>query len=237
MTTLHGKGTAKIYELEALAQARNYYRWVFEEFEPYLRRRVLEVGAGLGGFTSYLLTSRASHVFALEPSVAMCARLRERFQRTQRLTVLHGTLDGWVNALPGAEAVVYVNVLEHIEDDRQELNLARNLLAPQGHLCLFVPAMKRLYGVYDALVGHYRRYDGPPLRQLLKDAGFEVVQQKYLDLVGVFPWWILFKFLRRREFGGRTVKLYDRVVPLVRLLESKFRLPFGKNMIIIGRKA
>ena len=38
-------------DIECLAASKYYFDWVLEEFEPYLRGRVLEVGAGTGTIT------------------------------------------------------------------------------------------------------------------------------------------------------------------------------------------
>ncbi|WP_419947528.1 methyltransferase domain-containing protein [Candidatus Palauibacter sp.] len=56
------------------------------------------------------------------------------------------------------DSVVSVNVLEHVEDDEEELALMRSLLRPGGHLCLWVPALSALYAPYDRALGHHRRY-------------------------------------------------------------------------------
>ena len=44
-------------ELDSLAEAKNYYAWVMKQFEPYLGPTVIEVGAGIGTFSEYLLGS------------------------------------------------------------------------------------------------------------------------------------------------------------------------------------
>ena len=42
-------------ELHALAEAKNYYRWVIRQFAPFIGKRVIEVGAGIGTFARSLL--------------------------------------------------------------------------------------------------------------------------------------------------------------------------------------
>jgi 2-polyprenyl-3-methyl-5-hydroxy-6-metoxy-1,4-benzoquinol methylase len=63
--------------------------------------------------------------------------------------------------LPASEvfdAVLYVDVLEHIADDLSELRRAAVHLRPGGVLVILVPAHPRLYSAFDAAIGHYRRY-------------------------------------------------------------------------------
>ncbi|MDQ3081675.1 MAG: hypothetical protein M3R07_05635, partial [Gemmatimonadota bacterium] len=57
-------------ELDALAEARNYYAWVMQQFEPYLGPDVIEVGAGIGTFSEFLLRSpKVETLVAIEPAL------------------------------------------------------------------------------------------------------------------------------------------------------------------------
>ena len=56
------------------------------------------------------------------------------------------------------DSILYINVLEHIEDDRAELLSAYRALPVGGFLLLFVPALPQLYSKFDRSVGHFRRY-------------------------------------------------------------------------------
>ena len=129
-----------------------------------------------------------------------------------------------------------MNVLEHVENDRQELALARDVLTHGGHLCIFVPALPFLFSEYDASVGHYRRYTKRRLAMLMRDAGLEIVKLHYFDIVGILPWLLFMKFLRKPLTSG-SARLYDRlIVPPMRRIESLITPPVGKNLIVVGRK-
>src|SRR6185503_8044992 len=41
--------------LEQLAEAGRYNRWMFERLQPWIGRRVLEVGSGIGNLSAFLL--------------------------------------------------------------------------------------------------------------------------------------------------------------------------------------
>ena len=137
----------------------------------------------------------------------------------------------------GFDAIVYINVLEHIQDDRTELANAREMLNPQGHLLLFVPALTWLYSDFDKHIGHFRRYTKPHLRGLVQDVGFTLVKAQYFDLAGIIPWYINFVWLRN-SLGSSSVSLYDKlVVPTMKLIERVIPPPIGKNVLLIGKKA
>ncbi len=44
-----------ISDLEVMVEAQNYRRWIYRRIAPFLGRRILEVGAGIGNFTTLLL--------------------------------------------------------------------------------------------------------------------------------------------------------------------------------------
>jgi SAM-dependent methyltransferase len=221
-----------------MTRAVRYHRWIVGELAPYLKGSVAEVGAGSGNVAERLLLSTGiEHLTAIEPSSAMFRLLRERLDGEPRATVLRGRLGELDGAFAGAfDSIVYLNVLEHVEDDRGELRRAHACLRPGGHLCLFVPALPWLYGRLDAEVGHLRRYGRAGLRGAVEDAGFRVVRLRYFDAAGVLPW-LLYVRLLRRELTESTVGFYDRwIVPLTRAVERRVSPPLGKNLLCVARR-
>jgi hypothetical protein len=138
----------------------------------------------------------------------------------------------------GYDAVLYLNVLEHIEDDAAELRRAAEALRPGGALLVFGPALSWLYGELDYKAGHYRRYSVDGLRRLAEAAGFEVVKAGYLDVLGVLPYWLVYRLAGSDSIGGTSIWGYDRViVPVSRLLQrvAPDRL-IGKNVLLIATR-
>jgi SAM-dependent methyltransferase len=223
------------FEFEALAQARNYRRALLTEFGSYLRGKVVEVGAGIGQMTGHLVElPGVERAIAVEPEGRFCARHRALFPR-------HELVEGTVADLPTGttcDAILSVNVLEHIRDDEDELKRYAALLSERhGALCLFVPARRELYAPIDRDFGHFRRYTRPELRTKLRRGGFQPVRLYYFNCVGYFAWWLSFRLLKRRRFGSEQVRLYDRIVfPVVHALESRIiRPPFGQNLLAVAR--
>jgi SAM-dependent methyltransferase len=224
-------------DLEAMSFARNYHRWIADELAPYLGRAAAEVGAGAGSFSELLLARGVERLVAVEPSAQMYPLLERRLAADPRVETRRAVFAEVAEGLTGSlDSAVYVNVLEHVEDDAGELALAHRALRPGGHVCVFVPALRWLYSRFDASIGHHRRYHRGPLRALLEGAGFEVVRLRWFDLGGVLPWLVAFRLLRRTLSGGQ-VGFYDRLaVPLLRAVESRVPPPIGKNLLAVGRK-
>lgn len=134
------------------------------------------------------------------------------------------------------DTVVCLNVLEHIEDDRNALEQMRGLLKSGGSLILLVPQYKWLFGSYDKNAGHYRRYSRKDVAKLLEQAGYRPVRMKNFNFASIPAWWINACLLKRKKMGRIQLKIFDTLVPVLRLLEWALPLP-GLSLICIAEKA
>ncbi len=223
------------FEFEALSHANNYRRVLLEEFGPHLKGRVLEIGSGIGQFTDTLLSSPAvSSLLAVEPDSSFCQSLRARMPGLD-------LREGVASSLPdgaGGDAILCINVLEHIGDDLEELRTFHRLLRDKkGVLCLFVPARQEIYAPLDKDFGHFRRYSKPDLKAKLEAAGFEIIRLDYFNIIGYFAWWLMFRVLGGRRFKAGSVRLFDRVIfpPMSWCERHLLRPPFGQSLLVTAR--
>jgi SAM-dependent methyltransferase len=226
-------------DLEAMARARNLPAWILSSFRRFLGSHIVEVGAGCGNFSPHLAETRPESLVCIEPSRNMYELLCERVASLGPARALHGTLREHSAALPHRpDTILYVNVLEHIEHDLEEIRTARDTLAPGGHLIIFVPALQWLFGSADDAFGHFRRYEREGLSRLITQAGLEPVSTRFFDIAGILPWFVLFRILRMECFTPSQVGLYDGlVVPVMRPIERVLPPPIGKNLVCIARKS
>ena len=225
-------------DLEQLGAAENFFDWVLDGFDRDLRGDVLEVGAGTGTITRRLVERYPDiAVTALEPAGNMAAELSSFAALHPRVEAHRRTL-AQVPADEAFDAVLYLNVLEHIGDDRTEVALAARALRPGGALLVFGPAHEWLYSDLDHKAGHYRRYSAGQLRELVAGSGLRVERCHYFDVLGVAPYWLVYTLLRHGDITGSTTWAYDRlVVPLSRLVQRVVPTPpIGKNVVLIARK-
>jgi 2-polyprenyl-3-methyl-5-hydroxy-6-metoxy-1,4-benzoquinol methylase len=228
-------------DLERLGTAKHFFDWVLDEFDAFLEGRVLEVGAGLGTITRRLVDRYPSlSIVALEPAENVFPDLDSFAALEPRVAARCQTLAEYrPSSGERFDAVVYINVLEHIDDDAGELRLAAGVLRRGGAVLVFGPALGWMYSELDYKAGHYRRYRLRRLRKLASDAGLEIVSARYFDLLGVAPYALVYRLLRHDDITGSTLWGYDRVVvPLSRMLQRRLlpRPPLGKNVILIARK-
>lgn len=96
------------------------------------------------------------------------------------------------------DAVVMLNVLEHIENERAALSQVYRVLKPGGILVIEVPAGPGLYDYYDKYLRHYRRYTSMDLRNACSRAGLEPLTLSHLGF-WLYPAFWLIKKLNRRN--------------------------------------
>jgi SAM-dependent methyltransferase len=225
-------------DLEAMSFAVNYHRWILSLFEPYLGSRIVEVGAGTGSFSELLLELEFNSLSLVEPSTGMYQQLLRNLRLFDVKTYNHvfAQVAPEIRALR-PDSIIYVNVLEHIEDDLSELRIINETLDNGGRLFIFVPALRWLHGSFDRQINHFRRYSKNELETKCTAAGFKVISSRYFDLLGVLPWWVKYRLLQSEKMEPDAVRFYDqRIVPLARAFESRFKPPLGKNILLIAEK-
>jgi SAM-dependent methyltransferase len=221
--------------LDSLDDAVNYRNWIVELCAPHLVGPVLEVGAGHGTFTeSY---AEFGDVTAVEPGVHASSLMVERYADDARITTIAGVVGDVAVGEPVFGSAVMINVLEHIEDDQGVLRDIYDRLEPGGRLCIWVPSYEFLYSEFDAKLGHLRRYRKRQLEADVRLAGYEVVEARHVNLPGWFSWLIFCRLLRQEPTSPTTVKIFDRwIVPAVRWIENRVRVPFGQSVFLVARK-
>lgn len=229
------QSTSDDFEFAALGEAKNYRAALLDDFAGFLHGRVLEVGAGVGQFTAELRRRpEIERLVSIEPDPGFCNKLRESFGG-------HEIVQGVVSDLQTDDtwnAILSVNVLEHIEADQEELKVYHQLLKPaQGALCLFVPARPEIYAPIDKDFGHFRRYTSGELRTKLENAGFTLTQFRYFNFAGYFLWWLRFCLFKKRTFDVSYLRLFDRMIfPAVHALEANVcRPPIGQSLFAVAR--
>ena len=221
--------------LDIFLQTPRLNAWIFERVRPWCGRRVLEVGSGVGNLTGFLLREL---VIATDIEHEFVDRLRARFRDHPNVIVSRLGLGNFdVESIRGyaPDTVLCVNVLEHVEDDRRALRLLADAIPAGGHLLLYVPALPWLYGSLDRGLRHHRRYGWRELRERMECAGWRVIHQSYMNILGIPGWFLTSRLLRRDLLPIRQVKLYDRLTPILRL-EDRVRLPIGMSLVAIGQR-
>jgi SAM-dependent methyltransferase len=225
------------------ARARPYFAWQFSQFAPYIGKRAVDVGCGLGSFVEHFLAAGVEKYLGVEPD----PELRRRFDSRHRdprvgLTQTTDAVDpGLVSEMrvAGVDTAFSVNVLEHIERDDLALSHMIQGTTPGGHVCLLVPAHPFLYGTLDALDHHFRRYTKRTFLELIGRAGGHAVDVRelhYFNAIAAFGWFLKGRVIRETAHGNENFAAMNAVLPVVSRLENLIRPPFGLSLIAVLRR-
>jgi SAM-dependent methyltransferase len=225
-------------ELDLFSLATNWKRYIKAEIGPYLVGDVLEVGAGIGATTAALHDGTARRWVCLEPDARQAARLRARvteWPRSATTSVIAGSLRGLAER-PSFDCVLYVDVLEHIQDDRDQIEAAARLVRTGGHIVVVSPAHQWLFSEFDRNIGHLRRYDKQQLQSLMPSGWIEE-KLCYLDSIGVLLSLGNVLALKQSMPSRLQIAIWDRFcVPVSRVVDRILLGKLGKSVLAVWHK-
>jgi len=223
--------------LDALEQAPQFNLWMYESVKPWLGQRVAELGVGRGNLSKHIRLHE--QVLLTDYRIDYLTELKARWSTQKNLQI--GKLDMAqredYEQLRGfaPDSVVFLNVLEHIEDDRAVL---RNLFdtVPAGcRIVVLVPYNMKLYSEFDRALGHFRRYSKGELEDKMRAAGLEVEKQFFFNKVGVWAWYVANTIGGQKALKPWQLRLYGILTPIFRVLDGILPIS-GLSTIVIGRK-
>jgi glycosyltransferase involved in cell wall biosynthesis/phospholipid N-methyltransferase len=228
---IHTRDAQGSHILAGLARAPRFNAWVADAIRPFCGARVLELGSGTGNVTRSLIPRAryvASDVNPLHLRTLENMKGDRPYLEAQFCDVTD--LASFPRGGAAFDTVVCLNVLEHVDDDRQALENIRAALAPGGRALVLVPHGERLYGTLDAALGHKRRYSEAALRSVALEAGFTVKDVLRFNRAGTLAWWVNGRLLRRRGFGALQIAALDAATPVLRAIDAA--LPFSPLSLI-----
>ena len=225
-------------ELELFANATVWKSYFRDRLSPYLGAEVLELGAGLGGTTRLLCRGDHRRWVCLEPDPKLAQQVDQAIREGSIppcCSTTVGTIDQFESE-PSFDTLIYIDVLEHIEDDRGELTRAAELLKLGGHVIVLSPAHNWLFAPFDRAIGHYRRYSRPALKALTP-ATLKLVRMDYLDSVGLLASLANRLMLHQSMPTHRQIAVWDKgMVPVSRLLDPILGYNLGKSVLGIWNR-
>ena len=218
--------------LDVLSNAPRFNKWMADTIRPYLGNRILELGAGIGNLSIQLIKGRELYL-ATDIDEEHLGCLNTRFQHRSNVQVRHCDLlqpADFQSIGSNFDAVVCLNVLEHVEHDLLGLANIRSVLAPGGRAVILVPEGMSVYGTLDEVLGHFRRYSEGELRSKLQQAGFHVEQVLKFNRITRPAWFINGRVFRKRTFSRFQIAVFDSFVWLWKELDAV--LPWGPTSLI-----
>lgn len=238
------------FELQSLANAHRYQRWLYSSVERHLGNRILELGSGIGNLSQHLPVRDRLILSDLEESFVASLKRRPEFSQNQKISVLRlQGLSGNELDQENLDTIVSFNVMEHVENDSALLGDAIRLLKKSNatgpkRIVSLVPAHQWAFGEIDKKFGHYRRYSDKGFRAALQKAGAAPLnranyQSYYMNLPALLAWWLKGRILRQKDIGLDNMKVFELLCPLIKpvdnFLHQALGLPVGNSLITVYR--
>jgi SAM-dependent methyltransferase len=225
-------------ELDVFSQASHWKEYFRSIIKPYIGKSVIEVGAGIGATTAVLCTGRQAEWVCLEPDEEFRRVIEEKINSGE-LPANCRTRGGFVadlDSLQQFDTILYIDVLEHIQNDVIELIEANRHLVEGGRLIVLSPACQFLYSQFDLSIGHQRRYDRNSMLALTP-GGCRVEHFYYLDALGMAPSLANRFLLKQSNPSLQQILFWDRfLLPFSRILDRLVGFHFGRSALMIWRK-
>lgn len=221
-------------ELDIFAAALHWKAYWASRIRRWVRGDVLEVGAGLGANTSLLQNSDIRSWRCIEPDPELADKLANAVAHLPVCSVSTGTIASVAESR--FDAILYIDVLEHIERDRDEIVAATKMLRDGGHVIVLSPAHQSLFSEFDASIGHYRRYNRTSLLACSPpDCRLEAMF--YLDCVGMFASLANRILLRQSNPTAAQIGLWDNyMVPVSRIIDPLLGYSVGKTICGVWKR-
>lgn len=228
--------------LKLFTKAERFNRWMFESISSYCIGSILEIGSGIGNISKLLLEKDGPLTLSdLRPEY--CVFLKQRFRANQLNGIFQLDLsvtdfeENYPQLLGQFDTIVALNVIEHIEDDGIAVKNCKRLLKQGGRLIVLVPAFQVLNNSLDTELGHFRRYTKKSLTALLQKEDMNVTHTKYFNGTGIFGWWWAGAVLKSKIISTRQLKIYNKLVPVFRLIDKFAGNIAGLSVIAVAGKA
>jgi len=246
MSTMNGLP----FELDSLSKAVQYQKWIYSSVQPFMGRRILEMGSGIGNLSQWLPLHERLILSEVESSLLpfLKDKIHQTFGTSTKVTVHHTDLnqDFYQTFLSEQlDTIVSFNVIEHIENDTDALTEWAHLLregqkkegdqAPY-RLVSFVPAQPWAYGAIDKNYGHFRRYSVSDIQRISqKIAPDAKLYYRTFNAIGLLGWIWNGKIKNTALINPKMVNSFEKLVPVLRPIDDflckTLRYPFGQSII------
>jgi SAM-dependent methyltransferase len=225
-------------ELFIFKNALNWKKYWASMLFPHISGDILEVGAGIGANISSIYNTKVKSWSAVEPDKSLLDEF-ERQIEIEKLAININLINGTARDVKEGnyfDVILYIDVLEHIENDSAEINEVLNLLKPGGRIIILAPAHKFLFTEFDIAVGHYRRYNKKLIRELMnsKSQSLEETKLIYLDFLGG-ALSLINRFVLNKSHPSRSqIVFWDSVIiPMSKIFDYLLRFQVGKSILAI----
>ena len=220
-------------ELEIFDKAHFWRNYTYLLIKKFIGKKILEVGAGIGSFTKIYIKEKL-YITLTDIDNFNYETLKKKFSSQKNVKVENKLIEEFDETF---DTIFYISVLEHIENDKKEINHAIEKLEDKGHLIICVPAHNYMYSNFDKEIGHFRRYEMSFFDTLnLKNS--YIKKSFFIDSFGNLLYF-LNKLLFSKEIYPSKLKVFiwDKIfIPITYIIDFFSFYKIGKNIVCIIQK-
>lgn len=210
---------------------KNFRNYQLELIKDYLGKNLAEVGPGNGANLNYYY-KYPKKIDLYEPSKNLYLNLKKKFKQ-KKIRIFNKKFNNSIKY----DTILYLDVIEHIKNDFQEIKRAFKALKKDGYLIIAVPAFQHLYSNFDRDINHFKRYNKKDFDKILKKIKHKKVNLFYYDSIGYILSLMSKLFISdyKKDFKKKLI-FWDSLIHISKILDKiTFRL-FGKSLLVIIRK-
>lgn len=218
------------FELDHFDSAKNFREYQLDLIKPYLKGSFLEVGAGRGGLAS-LYKKFLKKITLIEPDKKLFKILKSKFDKDKKKIFIKNSL--LKDVKKKYDVIIYFDVLEHIKNDLNEVEIAKKKLNKGGYLIFNVPAFQVFYNDFDRSVGHYKRYNKKDFQKISKQKNLKIMKLCYYDSIG-FLFLFLSKFFSIKQTNLKNkVLFWNFLIPISKIIDFLTFNRCGKSLLCV----
>ena len=218
---------------ERFDNATFHINYCLKFIKKYLKGSVLEVGAGCGSFTRNYINKKIDSIVLTETDEKNILELKKNFKNNSKIKIIDKNIYSIDEKF---DAIIYLHVLEHIKNDKNEIKEAAKRLNKDGVLIIMVPAHQKMYSNLDKAVGHFRRYELEFFKTNFES--LEMHSLKFLDSMGFFLYYLNKIFFKKEVYPSKLkIFIWDKLfTPVTIIVDFILRYKFGKCILTIYKK-
>lgn len=225
--------------LQILSKASKFTAWMYEQVQPYLKGKILEIASGRGSYSKLIINDFPNNKIILsEIDDNYITNLQTKFGNNLVSTAkLNLEKPADFKKIAPIDSAVALNVLEHVEHDVDALNNIYDKLTPGGTFTILVPAHQFLYNCIDKSVGHYRRYNKKLMKEKVAQTQFKIKKLFYFNAFSIPGWYLSGNILKRDLLSENKMQFFDKLVPILKFFEKYIlRKSVGMSLIAVLEK-
>lgn len=220
------------WELKYFDRAYNFRNYQFSLIKKYIKKNVAEIGPG-SGLVLKKYIKQCKNIDLYEPDKKLFRNLKKKFKNKK--IILKNKI---FKTYKKYDTIIILDVLEHIPNDKSEIQKIINSLKKGGFLIINVPAFNLIYSKFDKDIGHFRRYNKRNIKKKIQGLKFLEYKMFYYDSLG-FVLSLMSKIFIGKKYKyqfEKKIKLWDILIPISKIIDFFIFNSFGKSLCIIIKK-